>query len=155
MKPLFQSSLLTATLLASLLFAGVWIFHLSWDRGPYQGIFVSLPLHEPAGYNCGDDSPIFIEVLSHDSITINHTPIKFELLRERLRDIYALRAERILYVSGSSGAEAGDLIRVMDVARGKVRDLHIVLLTPKAEQEPCHVINVAPLRTHPKLPDTD
>ena len=49
---------------------------------------------------------------------INREPITLSTLGPRLENIYKTRNERVMFVEGDPNADFGDVVAVIDVARG-------------------------------------
>jgi len=81
-----------------------------------------------------NDRTIVVQVLYHGSAApsykINETDIAHNDLLPRLTEIYANRAERIMFVKGDNDVNFGYIADVIDIGRAANVD-HIGLMTPK------------------------
>lgn len=103
------------------------------------GFYVELPAHI-SRHDCGDFDVTILEVSKENVLTINSKPVPRETVAARLNDIYRLQAERLLLVKADPNLTFQDVISIFDVANGSVKNLHVTLVTPGAEKEPCLVI---------------
>ena len=90
---------------------------------------VSLPLSQrsldtnlPAEtHQASIDSPpaqIVVEMGADKSLSINHQDLTMAALEGRLREIFAERRDKTLYVMGAGSLRYGDVIPVIDAAKG-------------------------------------
>ena len=56
--------------------------------------------------------------LIHARVTINTQPVELAAVETRLRDIFASRHDRTLWVRGDGSLRYGDIVKVIDAARG-------------------------------------
>jgi biopolymer transport protein TolR len=77
---------------------------------------VQLPVEKAAGEPGA--TAIVLDVKANGEMTLNTMPIAPGQLEERLRSVYANRPDRILFVKADGAVPYGDVIRVMDTARG-------------------------------------
>ena len=61
---------------------------------------------------------------------INETPVEKRDLQARLTDIYANRAERVMFVKGADDVNFAAIAEVIDIAHAANVD-HIGIMTPK------------------------
>ncbi len=81
-----------------------------------RSLDVQLPMEKTAG---GLEAPaIILEVLPDGVITLNTMPVPAAQLETRLRGVYAGRPDRVIFVKVAPGIRYGDVIWIMDVARG-------------------------------------
>jgi biopolymer transport protein TolR len=64
------------------------------------------------------DTSIVLEYSGEGVISINHQVVSSRDLGTRLREIYAVRANKTLYVSGAPSLRYKDIIGAMDAAKG-------------------------------------
>jgi biopolymer transport protein TolR len=67
------------------------------------------------------DSPsiqIVVEMDGNRAISINHQDVTMAALEGRLREIFAERRDKTLYVMGAGSLRYGDVIPVIDAAKG-------------------------------------
>jgi len=84
-------------------------------------------------------------------LSINSEPVTIKTLRLRLHDIYATRAEKVLFVEADPALSFQDVAAIIDVTDGAVEHLEIVLISPEAAKEPCWFENYP--RQIPPLPE--
>jgi biopolymer transport protein ExbD len=72
----------------------------------------SPPHHEPP------PSQIVAEMGPNRELTINHQPVAMSELDGRLRTIFEGRRDKTLYVSASAGLAYGDVMALIDAAKG-------------------------------------
>ncbi|MGB8261806.1 MAG: biopolymer transporter ExbD [Terracidiphilus sp.] len=81
-----------------------------------------------------NDRTIVVQVLHQPgrapAYKINETDVQKGELLARLRDIYANRAERVMFVKGDDDVNFSSIAEVIDIARTANVD-HIGLMTPK------------------------
>jgi biopolymer transport protein TolR len=81
-----------------------------------------------------NDRTIVVQVLYHagqpPTYQINETDVAKHDLQARLSDIYANRAERIMFVKGEDDVNFSSVADVIDIAKAAGVD-HIGLMTPK------------------------
>jgi biopolymer transport protein ExbD len=95
---------------------------------------------------------VVIAGLSAEGIQLNGEHISRAELARQLRRIYSTRAERVLYVRADPGVEFQQVAELLDVAESSVEDLHVRLLTPALERDPCLSIPTMPLaRSHTEV----
>jgi biopolymer transport protein TolR len=63
-------------------------------------------------------SQIMVEYTADRKLTINHQPVEMVALEMRLRDIFATRQDRTLWVRGDGSLRYGEMIPVIDAAHG-------------------------------------
>jgi biopolymer transport protein ExbD len=61
---------------------------------------------------------VVVHVGEDGSVTINTRPVRWEDLDQRLRQIFTMQPDGVLFVSGARQADFQDVARVFDVARG-------------------------------------
>jgi biopolymer transport protein ExbD len=83
-----------------------------------QGLDVNVPAVEPPGQAASDPSQIVLEYSADHRVTINTQPVELAGVEARLRDIFASRRDRTLWVRGDGSLRYGDIVRVIDAARG-------------------------------------
>ena len=85
-----------------------------------QGLPVQAP--EPAPPQASpappDPTTVVLEVRGDESLTINTQPVERDQLGSRLREIFARRAAKILFVKGDPALEFAQVAGPIDIARG-------------------------------------
>ena len=64
------------------------------------------------------DSQVVVEYTAERQLSINRTPLPLEALSSRLREIYSDRRDKTLYVMGDGKLRYGDIVSVIDAAKG-------------------------------------
>jgi biopolymer transport protein ExbD len=82
-----------------------------------QGLDVNIPEVEQ---RLGDAPPssIMLEYTADRRISVNTVPLSRDQLEPRLREIFAPRHDRTLFVRGAGSLRYGDIVEVIDAARG-------------------------------------
>ena len=84
-----------------------------------RGLDVTLPPAEtPLSPRPDRDTQIVVEYTADRALSINHQPVSVDALEARLRDIYESRQDKTLYVMGAGSLRYGEIVRVIDAARG-------------------------------------
>ena len=83
-----------------------------------RGLDVTLPPTESPASSTPGDNQIVIEYTADRALSINKQPIAITGLEERLREIYESRRDKTLYVMGAGTLRYGEIIPVIDAARG-------------------------------------
>jgi biopolymer transport protein TolR len=84
-----------------------------------RGLDVTLPPTEPASAAPPpDDRQIVIEYTADRALSINKQPVAIDALEGRLKEIYESRRDKTLFVMGSGTLRYGEIITVIDAARG-------------------------------------
>ena len=83
-----------------------------------QGLDVTLPTSDPPQRPVADPSRILLEYTADHRVTINTQPVELAAVEARLRDIFASRHDRTLWVRGDGSLRYGDIVKVIDAARG-------------------------------------
>ena len=83
------------------------------------GLPAALPQPAPADAPAiPHDSDIVVSVNQDRFITINTEPIALERLQERLRAIFATRANKVIFVRGHRNLDFQEIATVIDIAKG-------------------------------------
>lgn len=112
------------------------------------GLYVLLPL--AATQECGERREIVVQILRDNSLKINAETVSKENLADRLKEIYQVRVERVLFVKADPGASFQEIVSVIDLAKGSVPNLYVALLTPASQTAPCWLIKPLSLRSNAK-----
>ena len=83
-----------------------------------QGLDVTLPTSDPPKRTVAHPSRILLEYTADHRVTINTQPVELAAVEARLRDIFASRHDRTLWVRGDGSLRYGDIVKVIDAARG-------------------------------------
>lgn len=82
-----------------------------------RSIDVQLPIDKPSD-PAAPPSTITMEILADGTITINTQPVTLSSLHQRLLEIYANRADKILFVKAAPEVRYQRVIEMLDAARG-------------------------------------
>jgi biopolymer transport protein TolR len=75
---------------------------------------------------------IVVSIDATGALRINQDPVTADLLGERLFDIYSARANKNMFIQGDVDLPFGDVIKVIDIAKGAgIGD--VGLMTPEEE----------------------
>jgi biopolymer transport protein TolR len=84
-----------------------------------RGLDITLPPPQPAdAVSPPPDHQIVIEYTADRRLSINKQDVALEGVEARLRDIYAARKDKTLFIMGAGALRYGDIIPVIDAARG-------------------------------------
>ena len=97
------------------------------------GMMAQLPQAAESGRVDPQPSVIVVQVLADGSLRINHEAVGWEALRDRLEQIFKLRANRTAFVRGQSDVEFQVVARVIDVTRAAGVS-SVGLMTPALEK---------------------
>jgi len=93
----------------------------------HHTIDVSLP--QPCADLCDGPNPITLEVLPGPSYRLNGALVAPAELAHTLRDVYAIRPEKLMYVAGRPGVTYEAVVDAIDVARSN--GVRVVGISPK------------------------
>jgi biopolymer transport protein TolR len=82
-----------------------------------QGLDVDLPVARDRSQAPGPPTQIMLEYFADGRIAINTRPVALTDLEPQLRDIYASRHDRTLFVRGEGALRYGDIVAVIDAAK--------------------------------------
>jgi biopolymer transport protein ExbD len=83
-----------------------------------KGVDVNLPLETKAPASNEPSDQIVLEYSADRQIAVNHTPMTMTDLERRLRDIFEVRKEKTMFIVGDPSLRYGDIIEVIDAAKG-------------------------------------
>jgi biopolymer transport protein TolR len=84
-----------------------------------KGMDINLPLETRAPDQVADASTqIMLEYTADRQIMINKQPVQIYDLEQRLRDIFATRREKTMFIAGDGALRYGDIVAVIDAAKG-------------------------------------
>lgn len=83
-----------------------------------KGIDVKLP--EPGGSKAGMDisSVVVLSIKNDGSIMINKEPVDRSLVPQRLREIYATRTDKTIFIRAAMRLPYKEVVRLIDIAKG-------------------------------------
>lgn len=100
-----------------------------------QGVDINLPEVEKRGPSPSPPLQILVEYGADRRLTINTQPVELAALELRLRDIFATRRDRTLFVRGDGSLRYGEIVAVIDAARG-AGVTRVGVVTPGALEHP-------------------
>src|SRR5262245_32453242 len=84
-----------------------------------KGIDITLPAEvKDVNQKPDDVTQIVLTYSAEKRISINSAEVLLQDLDERLRTIFSSRREKTLWISGAGTLRYGDIVEVMDVAKG-------------------------------------
>ncbi len=85
-----------------------------------QGLDVELPAsaENTSGSQEADPNMLVLDIDEGGVITINKQPVSWDELPLRIRDLFETRADKTLFVRGAPSLRYGEVVGVLDVARG-------------------------------------
>ena len=82
-----------------------------------KGLDVDLPAHTTAEPSVVNEQ-IVVEYQADRQIAVNKQPVTIAALESRLREIYATRRDKTLYIAGAGSLRYGDIVAVVDAGKG-------------------------------------
>ena len=105
-----------------------------WSVRRYErrsaGFDVGLPVDSPK-FGCSD---VVLTVSTQHLVKIGFGLVPRESLAAQLKNIYSQRYEQVLLVRADPDISFQEVVGVVDIVRGAVPDMQLVLLTPRAEK---------------------
>jgi biopolymer transport protein ExbD len=83
-----------------------------------KGVDINLPLETKAPSSTEPSQQIVLEYTADRQISINKQPVQLTELEERLRTIFEARKEKTMFIAGAGSLKYGDIIAVIDAAKG-------------------------------------
>ena len=84
-----------------------------------RGLDINLPLETQGATEAAtDSSQIVLQYTADRVITVNQQPVPIQRLESELRDIFEQRREKTMFVAGAGNLRYGEIIEVIDAARG-------------------------------------
>ena len=84
-----------------------------------KGVDINLPLEvNEAPQAATDLSQIVVEYSADRRITINNQPVTIENLQGELRTVFETRKEKTLFLNGDESLRYGEIVEVIDAAKG-------------------------------------
>jgi biopolymer transport protein TolR len=83
-----------------------------------KGVDVNLPLEVNKPAQQTPSEQIVVEYNADRSIAVNKQPVTMATLESRLRDVFETRREKTMFIVGDPSLRYGDIIQVIDAARG-------------------------------------
>ena len=107
------------------------VIFMAASAAMHHTIDVSLP--HPCADICEGPNPITLEVLPGPAYRLNGTPIDAAALATTLRQVFAHRPEKVMYVAGEPGVTYETVIGAIDVARSN--GVRVVGISPKESRK--------------------
>jgi biopolymer transport protein TolR len=83
-----------------------------------RGVDVNLPLEVNKPETKAPQDQIVLEYNADRSIAVNKQAVQLSALESRLRDIFESRREKMMFIVGDPSLKYGDIIQVIDAAKG-------------------------------------
>jgi biopolymer transport protein ExbD len=84
-----------------------------------KGVDVNLPLEvNKPDAKVAPSEQIVLEYNADRSIAVNKQPVTIAALQDRLRDVFETRREKTIFIVGDPTLRYGEIIQVIDAARG-------------------------------------
>ncbi len=83
-----------------------------------KGVDVNLPLEVNKPTQSTPSEQIVVEYNADRSIAVNKQPVTLANLQEKLRDVFETRREKTMFIVGDPTLRYGEIIQVIDAARG-------------------------------------
>ena len=83
-----------------------------------KGVDINLPLETKAPTTPTDSQQIVLEYNADRSIAVNKQPVSLQELQERLRTVFETRREKTMFIVGDPVLRYGEIIAVIDAAKG-------------------------------------
>jgi biopolymer transport protein ExbD len=84
-----------------------------------KGVDVNLPLEvNKPDTKVAPSEQIVVEYNADRSIAVNKQPVTIATLQEKLRDVFETRREKTMFIVGDPTLRYGEIIAVIDAARG-------------------------------------
>ena len=113
------------------------------QQGLQRGLSVQVPPpkeKEEIAQKPPDDQQIVLEVEPGPKYFVNRQEVQPANLESFLRDIFAQRARKVIFVKGAENLSYGEVIRAVDASRAA--DITLVGLVPRPEVGPATVTPV-------------
>jgi biopolymer transport protein TolR len=83
-----------------------------------KGVDVNLPLETNKPSQNTPSDQIVLEFNADRSIAVNKQPVTLATLQEKLRDVFETRREKTMFIVGDPVLRYGEIIAVIDAAKG-------------------------------------
>lgn len=114
------------------------------QQGLQRGLSVQVPPpkeKEELAQKPPDDQQIVLEVEPGPKYFVNKQEVQAANLENFLRETFAPRARKVIFVKGAENLSYGEVVRAVDASRAA--DITLVGLVPRPEQGPATVTPVA------------
>ena len=105
--------------------------------GHYPSFGLEVRINKPATIMAdADEELLIVTVRCHADIQLNSQPVSWGGLGDALCRKLSRRGSRVVYVEGNDNLMSfGDIVRVIDIARGAWPGVPVVLLTPALKRQ--------------------
>jgi biopolymer transport protein TolR len=83
-----------------------------------KGVDVNLPLEANKPDSKAPPDQIVVEFNADRSLAVNKQPVTMATLQEKLRDVFETRREKTMFIVGDPTLRYGEIIQVIDAAKG-------------------------------------
>ena len=84
-----------------------------------RGVDINLPVEtKSANQNNSDVSQILFEYTADRQMSVNKQPVTAADVESRLREIFAQRKDKTMFINGAETLRYGDIVEVIDAAKG-------------------------------------
>ena len=83
-----------------------------------KGVDINLPLETKAPTTPTDNQQIVLEYNADRTMSVNKQPVTIAELQNRLREVFETRREKTMFIVGDPTLRYGEIISVIDAARG-------------------------------------
>jgi biopolymer transport protein ExbD len=83
-----------------------------------KGLDVDLPAETASAASAVVNPQIVLEYQADRQIAINKQPVTIAELETRLREIFATRRDKTLYIAGAGSLRYGEIVAVVDAGKG-------------------------------------
>jgi len=83
-----------------------------------HGVEAQIPRPAAGSADASDARDIVVKIDEDRTVTINAEPVTWQDLSDRFQEIFARRAEKLLFVAAAPRVDFDDVARVIDTARG-------------------------------------
>jgi len=83
-----------------------------------RSIDIQLPIEKDEDQTAPSVPPIVLEVFPGQQYLLNKSPVPANDLKARLVQVYSNRPDRVLFVKADGAVKYGEVIRIMDTAKG-------------------------------------
>jgi biopolymer transport protein TolR len=97
-----------------------------------RGMKVDIPQPGPDAPHQAAPEVVVVQVLADGSLKLNQQPVAWEMLQDRLREVFKFRADRVAFVRGENPVEFQTVAKVIDDMRAAGIS-SVGLLTPELE----------------------